>query len=545
MGWHLPSLIGFLSGYIAGSPYAPTSVSCPSGEALVRPAFGLSENEECYREARKAKADVALKKWLQKTNAGFGTDDLPTIAITHSGGGYRSFLCSAGVTQAFDERDSDVSTSGLFQALTYQAGLSGGSWFISSLAGNNYPTVSYLRDNLWETAFKESLFDPEGAVFAVALSKIAKDIREKEAAGFRATLTDPWGRLLSYQLLENDGEATTLSSVATLSSFTSHSVPFPIITGLGVKTFSGECKPGASATTYEFSPYEFGSWDSDVSAFTPTKYLGTTLKNGAPTGQCTTNYDNLGYILGTSSNLFNEACIKTPELGESSKNPFQKITALLNEIHQVSTNDLYATYKNPFYQYASPSGQVNSADDIPDQESLSLVDGGEAMQNNPIFPFLQPCRNISVIIVNDNSADTSSHWPNGSEILTTYQQSLKAGLTRMPVIPSADTFVAKGYNKRAAFFGCGDKSKITIVYLPNANYTYDSNVSTAKLIYSKAATAGIIANGMKIATQGDDSEWPTCLGCAFMEKTGQALPSDCKACFAKYCYSGASSYSYT
>ncbi|KAA8576077.1 hypothetical protein MFRU_009g00320 [Monilinia fructicola] len=538
MGWPLSSLIGFLTGNIVGASYAPTSVTCPSGESLVRPAIGLSDNEESYRVARKAIADVALKTWLQKTNSGFGTNELPTIALTHSGGGYRSLLCSAGVVQGLDERDSNVSTSGLYQAVTYQAGLSGGSWFLSSLAGNNYPTVSHLRDNLWETAFQESLFDPQGILFTKAYAKIVAELLEKEAAGFHTTLTDPWGRLLSYQLLVDGGESTTFSSVATLSSFTSHAAPFPIITGRGVKTFSGECQPGPNATMYEFSPYEFGSWDSDISAFTPTKYLGTTLKNGVPTGECTTNYDNLGYILGTSSNLFNEACLSTPQPSNSSTNPFQNVAAFLEGAHKVTTEDLYARYNNPFYGYTSSSGHVNSANNIPAQESLSLVDGGEALQNNPIFPFLQPSRNISAIIVNDNSADTSSHWPNGTAILTTYVQSLTAGLTRMPVIPSVETFISKGYNTQATFFGCGDSSKVTIIYLPNAHYTYASNVSTAQLIYSKAATAGIIANGVGIAAQGNDTQWPTCLGCAFMEKTGQALPSDCTACFEKYCYLG-------
>ncbi|KAF7867241.1 hypothetical protein EAF04_005324 [Stromatinia cepivora] len=529
-------LVGLLAGEAIGASYAPTSVTCPSGQSLVRPAAGLSDNEESYRVARKAVADAALKTWLTKTNSGFGTDNLPTIALTHSGGGYRSLLCSAGVVQGLDQRDSQVSTSGLYQAVTYQSGLSGGSWFLSSLAASNYATVSSLRDNIWESAFQDSLVDPDGLGFVVAYAKIVGDLHEKEKAGFHTTLTDPWGRLLSYQLIANDGESTTFSSVATLSNFTSHAVPFPIVTSLGVKTFDGQCLPALNATMYEFSPYEFGSWDVDVSAFTPTEYLGTTMKNGVPTGTCTTNYDNLGYILGTSSNLFNEVCLSVPTPVNGSSDATQNLAAFLDGVHEVTTQDLYATYKNPFYGYASSTGKVNSANNIAAEESLSLVDGGEAMQNNPIFPFLQPARNISAIIVNDNSADTSSNFPDGSEIFTTYQQAVAAGLTRMPVIPPSSTFIAQGYNKRATFFGCGDSSKITIVYLPNAQFTYASNVSTAQLIYSKATTAGIIANGVGIASQGNDAQWATCLGCAFMQKTGQALPSACTACFAKYCY---------
>ena len=439
--------------------------------------------------------------------------------------------------QALDERDSAVSTSGLYQALTYQAGLSGGSWLLSSLAGNNYPTVSYLKEALWKEAFRDSLLDPGFLLAAVAYGEVLGDVIEKEAAGYDTTLTDPWGRLLSYQLLEGSwgGVSTTLSSVTGLSNFTSYSVPFPVITALGVKVWLGECIPGPNATTYEFSPYEFGSFDKDVSAFTPTKYLGTTLKGGKPVATCTTNYDNLGYIFGTSSSLFNQLCVPVPAVN-STTDLSETLTALIDQVHEVTTSDLYATYRNPFYEYISSNAISNIANNISAQENLSLVDGGEALQNNPIFPFLQPSRNISVILVNDNSADTSNNFPNGSEILTTYVQSLNAGLTRMPFIPSVETFVAQNLTTKATFFGCGDPEKVTIVYLPNAAYTFASNTATAKLAYSESETDSMIANGVQIGTQGDDAEWGTCLGCAIMMKTGQTLPSECTACFEEYCY---------
>jgi lysophospholipase len=115
---------------------------------------------------------------------------------------------------------------------------------------------------------------------------------------------DPWGRLLSYQLLYgNDGGVSdTLSGLTALSNFASFNAPFPIITTLGVKTIQGECLPGPNATQYELHPYEFGSWDIGFAAFSPTAYLGTSLSNGVSNGTCIKNYDNLGYVLGASSN---------------------------------------------------------------------------------------------------------------------------------------------------------------------------------------------------------------------------------------------------
>ncbi|RHZ67855.1 hypothetical protein CDV55_104077 [Aspergillus turcosus] len=519
--------------------YAPIHTTCPD-IPLVRPASGLSSAESAYRQQRKQIADQNLAAWLTKTDSGFQTNgSLPTLALTTSGGGYRSALVGAGVIQGLDARDSDISTSGLYQALTYQSGLSGGAWLLSSIAGNNYPTISYLKETLWEQAFQDSLLVPGNLLVAEAYGKIVADITAKGAAGFPPTLTDPWGRLLSYQFLQgpDGGVDTTLSSVSGLSNFTSHAVPYPVILTLGVKTWDGQCLPGPNATIWEFSPYEFGSWDSDVSAFTPTHYLGTSLSGGQPTvqGSCVINYDNLGYVLGSSSNLFNEACSSVPTATNSTTSLTEDLAEMVAQVHQLSTSDEYAVLPNPFYEYNSSTAVANPANPVWEQPTLHLVDGGEALQNNPIWPFLQPARAVDVMIVNDNSADTSNNFPNGSEILTTYVQSQSAGLTRMPYIPSVETFLSQGLNRRPTVFGC-NTTAITIVYLPNVNITYPSNTSTEQVQYSVPETEGMISNGVAMAEQPGEIDWPLCLACVIMMKTNTTLPASCAPCWAKYCY---------
>ncbi|KAL1848258.1 Lysophospholipase 1 [Paecilomyces lecythidis] len=524
------------------SSYAPTSTSCPSS-SLVRPADSLNSNEASYVSQRKQNADKALAAWLAKTNSGFVVNgSLPTLALATSGGGYRSLLVGAGVIQGFDERDSNSSTSGLYQALTYQSGLSGGAWLLSSIAGNNYPTITSLKQNLWEQAFQDSLLVPGNLLVAAAYASITSDIESKAAAGFSPTLTDPWGRLLSYQLFygTDGGVDITLSSVSSLSNFTNYEAPFPIMLALGVKTWEGDCTPGPNATIYEFTPYEFGSWDSDVSAFTQTEYLGTSLSGGQPSeSSCITNYDNIGYILGTSSNLFNEVCIPVAVSNSTADNYTalaQDLSVIVSNTHAIATRDEYAVYPNPFYEYNSSSAVPNSVDPVWAQQELRLADGGEANQNDPIWPFLQPYRDVDVLIVNDNSADTSANYPNGSEILTTYVQSTNRNLTKMPYIPSVDTFMAEGLNTRPTFFGCTESDKLTIIYIPNVNMTYDSGQSTYKLEYTTDETDGMISNGVAMAEQPDDDNWATCLGCAILAKASSTLPLDCTACFAQYCY---------
>ena len=280
----------------AVSGYAPVPITCPS-MPLVRTATGISASESSYISSRAPIASAALGAWLQKVNSGFSTANLPAVALTTSGGGLRSLLTGAGVIQAFDSRDSNVGTSGLYQGLTYQAGLSGGGWLLSSIAGNNYPTVSNLQTTLWTTAFAESLLIPANLGVGGAYAQISADVVAKNTAGYPPTIVDVYGRLLDYQLLKgpDGGVAVELSSITGFSNFTSYNVPFPIITATNVETATGTCTPPNNTIIYEFSPYEFGSFDTGVNAFTQTKYLGTFLSNGLPTkATCETNYDNLG-----------------------------------------------------------------------------------------------------------------------------------------------------------------------------------------------------------------------------------------------------------
>jgi lysophospholipase len=516
----------------ATSLYAPYNSSCPS-TPLVRPASGISSNESAYFNVRKPLADQALKSWLQTISFNSNVSTLPSIGLTTSGGGYRSLLEGAGVVQAFDSRDSQTSTSGLFQALTYHAGLSGGAWLVSSLAGNDWPTVSSLVSGLWSDAFEETLFLPGGAVAApVDDATITNDLIAKDEAGFDPVLTDPWGRLISYQLLYgyDGGVADRLSGIATESQFVAAAVPYPILTALQLPT--GECLPTDASTQFELHPFEFGSWDSGVTAFAQTAYVGTRMNNGVPASpnECIQNFDNLGYAFGTSSTLFSTICGGVP-VTNSTIDLIDALDSLLQDDEDLVERDEFAVYPNPFYGYSSSPG-------VETETELHLVDGGSSNQNNPIWPFIQPDRSevIDVLIVNDDSADTTDNFPNGTEIHHTYVRAQQLGLTRMPDIPEVSTFVSEGLNKRAVFFGCYDSTKLTIIYLPNVNYSYPSNQPTSKFQYFPNETAGMIANGNLIATQNEEDGWPLCLACGIMHKSFSSVPSDCDDCLTKYCW---------
>lgn len=531
----------------APSDYAPIPVTCPSAQ-LVRSADGISDLESIYINNRYAKASESLKNWLQSVNETFTCNEqaanttgskAPVIALTTSGGGYRSMLTGGGFIKGLDGReDAGSALAGLYQSLTYEAGLSGGAWLLSSLAGNDYPTISTLQTNLWGPVLQVNPLIPQVLLSTQAASiysSVRSAIAAKQAAGFAATINDPWGRLLSYGLLAGPegGVADTLSGIATYDNFTAYNAPFPIVTARGVNRAAGQCTPPANGTQYEFSPFEFGSWDEGVHAFASTQFLGTHFSNGTPTGPCISRYDNLGFVLGTSSDIFGEVCSAIPA-ANSTSNTALGILENLAELTApgapgLPESALFALYPNPFANF-TPSTDVAS------EQVLNLVDGGVGInpQNNPIWPFLH--RDVDVIIVNDNSADTVDNYPNGTEILNTYNAAVAAGLTRMPPIPSVDVFVSQHLNQKPTFFGCNTTDTATIIYLPNYNYTYPSGQPTAKIQYFQNETAGMINNGVEIATYGGNEGWPLCLACGITAKSGDTLPEGCAACLQEYCY---------
>lgn len=251
------------------SEYAPHQEACPKGQ-MVRTADGLSPKEKSYIRHRKRKARKSLAKWLESVDDEFPDCEMPTVAMASSGGGYRAMLLGAGVVQSLDDRDSNSSLKGLYQSLSYHAGLSGGGWLLSSIHGNGHETVSKLKTDLWDKFLAKNSIWPLNTGAAPEYPAIKADIQAKAASGFAPTITDVWGRFLSYQLLEgNDGGAAkTLSSISDSSSWKHFRSPFPIMTATSVNDITtAQCDPTHETLEYEFSPYEFGSWVSAMRIF--------------------------------------------------------------------------------------------------------------------------------------------------------------------------------------------------------------------------------------------------------------------------------------
>lgn len=525
---HLPLFAALAA---AASPYAPTSVKCPEGPFIRDGNTALGAGEAAYLTGRKPKADAALRTWLEAQSPGLGaSSSMPTLAFSISGGGYRALLVGAGVMQGMDERDSNVSTSGLLQALSYHIGVSGGAWLVASWAGNNFPTISSLKHDLWLEAFYQGTNLPGGRNFVLNYARILKDVYEKDKAGYPTSLTDVWSRMLSYQMLagEHGGVATRLSDVARYSNMTEFNAPIPIIDINGVNVPGGKCDPTENSTVWEANPFEFGSWDDSVSAWIPVAHLGT----AANSTDCTLGFDNLGFVLGMSSNLFAYGgCVED--------NPFSEIMGVLKNITEdwrdISERTMFGRVPNSFYGF---TGGGHMAAEVFADDELYMVDGGLEYHNDPVAPLLEPARNVSAIFLVDASADTNN-LPDGDGLVAArdYVQTVSRISTRLPRIPDKEIILAQGLTNRAVFFGCNESEAVTIVYLPNVNYIYESNLSTAQSQYDYDVTEGVIANGVMVATQNREEGWGLCLACAIMMKEeGVSLPDGCEACFDRWCY---------
>ncbi|KAI1876164.1 uncharacterized protein JN550_001660 [Neoarthrinium moseri] len=563
----------------ANSPtkgYAPGTVDCPSTRPSIRNAATVSSQESDWLKIRRQNTLSPLAEFLSASNiAGFDAQsyidshksnltNIPNVGIAVSGGGYRALMNGAGFVAAADSRvpgSSDAhGIGGLLQSSTYLAGLSGGGWLVGSIYANNFSTVVQLRDgspssSLW--AFDRSIFQgPEESGISILntadyWNTIADDVERKGSMGFDTSITDYWGRALSYQLINatDGGPAFTFSSIAQTQDFKDANQPMPILVADGRQPDTTIVS--LNATVYEFNPWEMGSFDPTVFGFAPLEYLGSNFSKGSlpDNAQCYRGFDQYGFVMGTSSSLFNQFILQN--LSSSGIPEFLQtvIQDVLKDLG--SANDDIADYSpNPFFGYNADTN-YNAA-----ETRLTLVDGGEDLQNIPLHPLIQPERAVDVIFSVDSSADTTYNWPNGTALRATWERSLEkiSNGTQFPAVPDAETFINLGLNRKPTFFGCdvnnftsGSHIPPLIVYVPNTPYTAMSNVSTFDPSYTDSERNNIIQNGFNAGTMGNgtlsgNENWRTCAACAVIQrsliKTGTDIPSACQDCFKQYCWNG-------
>ncbi|KAJ7648031.1 lysophospholipase, partial [Roridomyces roridus] len=567
----------------------PSLHACPAGFELIRRGQTISSAEAQYTAERREKVlPSAFKTYLNNVkHTGVklpayvedilqSKERLPNVGISVSGGGYRAALFGAGVVNALDARNASSvqkGTGGLLQTATHLAGISGGSWFVTSLAQANLPTIQHLifgdgraQDYAgWLTDFNLFVASTDPAVQSVYAAEVLQELAVK-AEHFPVSVGDVWGRTLARHFTNgttlatffantSHGSGILFSDLINLPTFVSHQQPLPILVAdLDSKHITGMVFPGPFAfipldsPLFEFNLFEMSCFDPVLAAHTPMKHLGTTNDS-----VCVTGFDEAMFLSGASSNLWNEF---NATLAASTGN----FSILLNETypqppaHRLDTCNV----PNAFHGVA-PDTFADSGETI-----LALCDGGEDGQVSPLQPMLVKDRKIDVIIEIDNSDGvTGENYAGGSSLVATQERMkiFQSGLAAFPRVPTnASTFATEGLTTRPTFFGCTPSANDTgplLVYIANGGPPRDgsaplTNSSTGQMVYGEAELQGILQQTFVVATQGaavgekgeeeEDPEWGACLACAVVDRArargGERRSGVCERCFGRYCCEG-------
>lgn len=388
-------------------------------------------------------------------------------------------------------------------------------------------------------------------------------VRDKKLAGFPLCFTDYWGRALLQRATDKNKLLKTTSLYDLINKntrFIAREAPIPI--------FIANCRnKGMKNFIFEFTPFEFGTWERNGQVFVKLKYLGSHIKNGI-SEKCYRNFDDIGFITATSSSIFNNVvAFVWTKISQSSTTivttvgHFAKIFGMnnINEVlevnHQYLENNSsrmetdYAIYKpNPFFQY----NKSNISTSITTDNFLYLVDGGEDGENIPLRNLIVPARAVETIFIMDSSSD-HHNFANGTKLLNVLDRMRLDGIEYFQNGNYSLFLVSK---TKPVVMGCfmevttpREKLPPILIYYQNRDINFPSNMSTFKATYSKAESNGMLYNGRAIF-HGENIEnnltLEKCLPCFILKRRldslffGEEYPhnyNSCYKCFETFCLS--------
>ena len=157
-----------------------------------------------------------------------------------------------------------------------------------------------------------------------------------------------------------------------------------------------------------------GTFDPQLGAFTPTEFLGSPPLS---TSTCVRGFDQLAYIAGVSSNIFNELNNSVSPFHIKSPHVVIDIVLELQAV-AVTASGAISTIAKAILTALEALGQTGirldsaaipnaffglSPDTFPDSDQtlLTLVDGGEDGETDPLQPLLVQTRGVDTIIAID------------------------------------------------------------------------------------------------------------------------------------------------
>ena len=408
-------------------------------QAKVRISKDLCSEEFEFRAQRKRHTTKALAKYLGIREEDVHPEDVPTIAMCASGGGLRALTAS---TSSYLSAQED----GLFDCVTYTAGVSGSCWlqalYNSSIGkGSHEMIIRHLKKRIGtHIAFPPTAMGlmTSAPTNKFLLSGFVEKLKASSATAFG--LVDIYGLLLGARLLVPHGDLEVEDMDLKLSNQRRYIDkglnPMPIYTAVRHElpldedlsdsdhmssSISEKVKEQAAAEAwfqwFEFTPYEF--FCEELDAGIPTWSVGRLFNSG----HSILRQDSSSYLpevrVPLLMGIWGSAFCATLSHYYKEIRPLLKGLVGFNgmdEILEERNDDLIKVH--PITPSAIPSFTLGLENELPktcpksifSTKNLKLMDAG--MSNNlPIYPLLRPGRNVDILIAFDASADIKTeNW---------------------------------------------------------------------------------------------------------------------------------------
>ncbi|XP_034531970.1 cytosolic phospholipase A2 [Notolabrus celidotus] len=207
----------------------------------------LCDEEKQFRQTRRERVMLGIKKLLDMEKPRFlpsSPEEVPVIAIAGSGGGFRAMVGFSGVMKALFE-------SGVLDCATYVAGLSGSTWYMSTLYSHpDFPNKG--PGDINPELMNRVSSNPLRLLLPQHITNYIQALWTKKATGQPVTFTDIFGMLIGETLIPARMDIKLSSIQEKIDQAQS---PLPLFTCLHVKPDVSELM---FADWVEFSPYEIG-----------------------------------------------------------------------------------------------------------------------------------------------------------------------------------------------------------------------------------------------------------------------------------------------
>ncbi|KAI9696790.1 MAG: hypothetical protein M1836_005152 [Candelina mexicana] len=407
-------------------------------DATVRVSNEICAEEKSFVRHRKEHTTKALARYLDLPEKDVHPDDVPTIAICGSGGGLRALVAGTGSYLCAQE-------TGLFDCVTYTAGVSGSCWlqtlYNSTIGAQNYARlIEHLKSRLGvHIAFPPTALSllTSAPTDKFLISGFVEKLKGDIDADFG--LVDIYGLLLGARLLVPRGELGVDDRDLKVSNQRTYvqggQNPLPIYTvirhEIPVEREKIEAKDCQSKTVedtkekakreawfqwFELTPYEF--WCEELEAGIPTWSVGRTFENGR------SKYGEQGLGLPELRTpllmgIWGSAFCATLSHYYKEIRPILKGLAGFSGIDGlIEERDEDLIKLHPIDAASIPNCFLGMGNQLPptcpasvlSASHLKLMDAG--MSNNlPIYPLLRPGREVEILIAFDASADIKNqNW---------------------------------------------------------------------------------------------------------------------------------------